>query len=142
MAQPTIEQFQLGSIDADQMAGEAPDHYESYDIAVFKEGKTINVGDRICRFMVTRDFIIPANFVGSLASSRTVTAATTTYGIRFNGVLIGVVTFTAGTSAGVFSVPGSPGPFIFAPGDWVSVHVDTPDTNQEDISIVIKAGVS
>lgn len=142
MAQPTIKQFQLGTIDADLMGGESPIHYESYDVAMFKEGKVTSAGDQVARFIATREFTIPNNFVGSYAGSRTVTAGAQNFNIWQGGVQIGQVQFGAGSATGTIVNSGPAGPFVVTAGTTFGIFAVNADANQEDISIVIKAEVT
>lgn len=142
MAQPKINQTQLVTIDATTLGSELPIHFESYDLALFKPGKINTIGSQILRFHAPRDFQIPDAFTNSRASSRTVTAASSSFAIWHNDVTqIGTVTFALGTSTGVFANASGPGPFTYTAGDWLTVIALTADTNQEDISIAINGEV-
>ena len=142
MAQPTIKQFQLGTIDADAMGGQTPDHYEGYDIAIFRPGKITAVSTEVARYTVPRQFTIPNGFTGSYTTSRTITSGSQNFNIWQGGLLIGYIQYSPGTGSGAIINAGPAGPFVFTPGTILTIYSTTADGNQEDISIVLKGEVS
>ena len=110
--------------------------WATYDIGIFKTGKVSTIGDEIARFYAVRAFTIPSSFSGSVAGSRTIASGgSSSFTIARNGSSIGTVTFANGTSTGAFSGAGG----SFSIGQRLTITANTANSNQEDISIVIKA---
>ena len=115
----------------------------TYDVALFKSGKVSAVSDEITRFVSVRTFSIPNNFTGSYARSRTIASgASAVFGIYRSGSRIGTVTFSSGSTIGSIANYSGSGPFSFSAGTILTIVALTANSNQEDISIVLKGSVS
>jgi hypothetical protein len=123
------------AVSASEVAAQAiVDASAIYDISIFVSGKPL-AGELVFRFSVVRDFTIPEDALGSIASSLVASSGTAVFTVEKNGVSIGTIAFTSSDS-GVFSVSE---PANFVVGDVMSIVAPlSVDDDLEDVSISVK----
>lgn len=89
-----------------------------YDVSFFMQALMEN-DEELFRMIATRPFTLPVSATGSLANCRQRPNLTTVVSLYKNTELIGTVTFSPGSNAGVFSVPGTT---EFLAGDILRLH--------------------
>ena len=104
-----------------------------YDFACFAND-TLQASGVLGRWTVGRSVGVPADFVGSKASSGVAATAEAVLNVKHNGSLVGTITFAAAGTVGVFSGPG----FTTAPGDILVVEGPaSPDATLAQISLTL-----
>ena len=106
-----------------------------YDLALSITGKP-SASASVLNFCVVDPFTMPSNLVGSVAKSITASTGTAVFTITKNGTEIGSITFSAGSTDGVFTFATAQ---TFQIGDFIRISApSTQDSTLANIGITLK----
>ena len=88
--------------------------------------------------MIPRTFYFPASFNGSIARCVTAPGSTVVYDIQQNGTTVGKVTFSAGSTVGIFSTYPA---VVFVAGQVLSIVPENSDSVMTDVMITLAGSV-
>lgn len=88
--------------------------------------------------MIPRTFYLSPSMAGSYASCGTPATATVTYSIQRSGIELNTITFTAGSTVGVF---GSCAGEVFNPGSVLSVLPTSSDATLANVTITLAGNI-
>lgn len=115
---------------------------ETYDLAVTVSGSPANSAI-VLRFIAPRQFTLPEDFLGSLASAVTAATASTVFTVKRNdSTTEGTITFAASGTTGAFS-QSTTGDMVFAAGDVLSIEAPaSADATLANISVTFRGFLS